>query len=89
MRLSELYPSLTTSEREELASKVRMSPGYLWQIATRWKGKTASIGLIQRLHAADERLTLVDLVAEFTEPAPVPPYGPRHAKGADQEPSNV
>lgn len=68
MRLSDLYPSLSTPEREQLAKQAGISPGYLWQIATRWKGKAASLDVIRRLCEAEHRLGLADLVAEFTEP---------------------
>jgi len=67
MRLSDLYPSLTSSEREELASKAQTSSGYLWQLATRWNGKAASLKLMRRLCDADKRLTLPDLAEEFAE----------------------
>lgn len=69
MKLAELHPTLTTPEREALAKAAEIEPGYLWQIATRWRGKRASLDLIQRLAKADTRLTVADLVEEFSEPA--------------------
>lgn len=69
MRLSDLYPKLTTPERESLAKAAGMDAGYLYQLATRWRGKKPSLKKIQMLAGADRRLTLRDLVAEFLEPA--------------------
>lgn len=69
MKLSELHPKLSTTERVVLARAANIKPGYLWQLATRWRGKRASLDLIQRLAAADMRLTVPELVAEFSEPA--------------------
>lgn len=67
MRLSDLYQQLDGDGRRKLASDAGTDDGYLWQLATRWNGRKPSIGLIARLAAADERLTLADLAAEFTE----------------------
>lgn len=71
MRLSELHDKMTTDERVALATRAGTDPGYLWQIATQWRGKKPSLKMIQCLAAADKRLTMRDLVAEFTEPAKV------------------
>lgn len=75
MRLRDLYPTMTGDERRCLAEKVGVSPGYLWQIATAWKDsqgrtKRASLDLIVKMAAADARLHVQDMVAEFTEAAP-------------------
>lgn len=67
MRLSELHPSLTREQREDLAKRCGISPGYLWQLATRWKGKKPTVDLLVKLAGADARLKVTDLVAEFTE----------------------
>lgn len=69
MKLSELYPILSTKERELLAEKAGADAGYLWQLSKRWRGKKPSLSLIQALSAADERLTLSEMVEEFTEVA--------------------
>lgn len=80
MKLRDLYPSLDTQEREALAKKVETQPGYLWQLSKQWRGKKPSIDLITRLAAADPRLTVAELVEEFSE-APVatarPVRGPK------------
>lgn len=66
MKLCELYPRLTREERAELATKSGTDEGYLWQIATRWRGRKPSLQKMQLLAAADSRLTLPDLIEEFT-----------------------
>ena len=68
MQLNTLYFSLSQDERSALAEKAGLAPGYLWQIATRWRGKRPSLETIQRLVAADERLALDDLMSEFSTP---------------------
>lgn len=68
MRLNILYFSLTFAQRHALAEKTGLAPGYLWQIATRWRGKRPSIETIRTLAAADSRLTLADLMDEFGDP---------------------
>lgn len=72
MRLQDLYPKLTSAERERLAAEIGVRPGYLWQIATRWRGKRASLDLIARLAEADARLHVHDMLAEFRNRAPTP-----------------
>jgi hypothetical protein len=67
MKLSDLYPKLSKDERSALAKAAAIQPGYLYQIATRWRGRRASLRLINALSAADKRLTVKDMVAEFTE----------------------
>lgn len=67
MKLSQLHPTLSTAEREALAKCAEVDPGYLWQLATRWRGKRASLDLIQRLAKADQRLTVTEMVEEFSE----------------------
>lgn len=68
MRLRDLYQKLTPRQREELATKADISKGYLYQMATGWRGKKPSIVVLNRLAAADRRLKLGDMVAEFNEP---------------------
>ena len=67
MKLCDLYLRLTTAEVEDLAKKAGTSPAYLWQIATQWRGKKPSLALLRDLADADKRLTIADLVAEFTQ----------------------
>lgn len=66
MKLRDLYQTLDTAEREALAKKIEMSPGYLWQLATQWRGKKPSIDLLSKLAAADSRLSVAELVDEFS-----------------------
>lgn len=80
MRLSALYQQLTPEQREDLAKKADISTGYLYQIAKRWKGKRPTVDTMNKLARADRRLTLSDMVAEFTEPAA--PKEPREPKVA-------
>lgn len=70
MRLSTLYQSLTGEERAELARKVETDPGYLHQLATRWRGKRASLTFMNKLAEADSRLTVRDMAEEFAEAPP-------------------
>ena len=80
MRLHDLYQKLTTAQRQALAKKAGVDAGYLWQIATRWRGRKPSLVLVQRLVDADRRLTVADLLAEFSEPAITQPTKePAHA----------
>lgn len=66
MRLSELHPSLTREQRDDLAKRCGISTGYLWQLATRWKGKKPTVDLLKKLADADARLKVADLVDEFS-----------------------
>jgi transcriptional regulator with XRE-family HTH domain len=74
MRLSELHPSMTREQRDDLAKRCGISSGYLWQLATRWKGKKPTVDLLKKLSDADDRLTVAELVDEFgavtVEPEP-------------------
>jgi hypothetical protein len=65
MRLSALYEKITPTQRKELAAAAGIAPGYLFQIATRWRGKRASATVISKLAAANKKLKLADLIAEF------------------------
>lgn len=67
MKLRDLYQQLDSEGRAELAKKAQVDVGYLWQLATRWRGKRPSLALIERLALADKRLKKSDLVSEFTE----------------------
>ena len=65
---------MTPAERLTLARAVGVSEGYLWQIAVGWQNKEGrtkrpSLQLLTRLAAADPRLHVMDMVAEFTEVA--------------------
>lgn len=73
MKLSDLYQTLDQEGRKELANKAGVDVGYLWQIATKWRGKRPSVDVISRLTKADRRLKAADLIAEFGEPAPKEP----------------
>jgi hypothetical protein len=71
MRLRDLYPTMTPGERVALAKAVQVQPGYLWQIATGWQDKEgrtkrASLDLVAKLARADARLSVEDMVAEFS-----------------------
>ena len=67
MKLNDLYQSLDQEGRKSLARKAGVDSGYLWQIATKWRGKKPSVDVIARLVRADRRLKAADLVAEFSE----------------------
>lgn len=67
MKLSDLYQKLSIVERSALAKRADLSDGYLYQLATRWRGKRASLDMIKALAAADKRLTVADMVVEFME----------------------
>lgn len=83
MKLKDLYPKLSVQKREQLARAAGTSPGYLWQLATGWRGKRPSVELIGKLAAADKRLKIAHLVEEFAErsaqPAAVPAHEPASA----------
>lgn len=70
MRLSTLYQSLTGEERAALARKAGTDIGYLHQLATRWRGKRASLTFMNKLVEADPRLTVRDMAEEFAEAHP-------------------
>lgn len=76
MKLNELYQSLDQEARKSLAAKAGVDAGYLWQIATKWRGKKPSVDVIARLVRADRRLKASDLIAEFSEE---PAKEPSHA----------
>lgn len=69
MKLSDLYQSLDQEGRKALAVKAGIDAGYLWQIATKWRGKKPSVDVIDRLLQADRRLKAADLIAEFADKA--------------------
>lgn len=73
MKLADLYQTLSTDERAALAKRAGMSDGYLYQLATRWRGKRASLAVIKALAESDKRLTVRDMVAEFMQDAPTAP----------------
>lgn len=67
MRLRDRYNELDGKGRAELARAARVDAGYLWQIATRWRGKRPSLETLMRLAAADEKLQIAAMVEEFAE----------------------
>lgn len=67
MKLYDLYKSLDTDSRKALAEKAGIDAGYLWQIATKWRGKKPSVDVIAKLVRADSRLKADDLIAEFAD----------------------
>jgi transcriptional regulator with XRE-family HTH domain len=70
MNLRDLYQSLSTEEREAFAERVGIKPGYLWQIATQWKGKKPSLDLLKKIADSHPKLTVSGLVGEFTDEEP-------------------
>lgn len=70
MRLKQRYSQLNKEQRAALAAAAGIGTDFLYQIATRWKGKRPSLPVMQKLAQADKKLTLADMVVEFTEPAP-------------------
>lgn len=78
MKFAKLYAILDADGRLALAKKVGTDPGYLWQLATRWRDKRPSIEFMQKLVAADARLTIPEMVEEFSRAEPVkaskPPF---------------
>ena len=76
MKLSELYKSLSKTDRALLAERADVGHGYLWQIATGWRGKRPSLLVLDRLLKADSRLKAKDLIAEFVEQQSTEPHMP-------------
>lgn len=70
MNLKALYAKLSPAEREALAVKAGIQELYLRQLARRFQNRRPSIPLMQRLVAADARLSFADLVAEFAVDVP-------------------
>lgn len=68
MRFDALYEQMSKSERDELAQKLDTDQGYLWQIATRWRGKRPSMDFMERLVEVEPRLTIGELAEEFAKP---------------------
>jgi hypothetical protein len=58
---------MATEQRKLLADAVGISEGFLYQIATNWRGKRPSIDVITKLAAADSELSVAELVAEFSD----------------------
>lgn len=67
MRLSSLYPTLTGEQRVSFARNCGISTGYLWQLATRWKGKRPTVDLLAKLAKAHPDLSVGELVDEFAD----------------------
>lgn len=70
MYLRDLYQQLDKAGRDELALQVGIKPAYLWQIATGWNGKKPSLDLLRKIAEAHPRLSVAELVQEFTEDTP-------------------
>lgn len=68
MNLRQRYEEMTPGQRVALAKAAGTSAGYLWQMATRWGGRRPSIDLMTRLANADRKLSIKDMLAEFTKP---------------------
>jgi hypothetical protein len=59
--------------RRQLAEAVGSDPGYLWQIATGWRGKRASPGLAQAIERASAKLGPEPVAKELLRPDIWPP----------------
>lgn len=77
MNLRELYDTLDQDQRAALAARAGIKPPYLWQIATQWSGRKPSLEVLKKLADADKRLSVSELVSEFTVEAPAPDNGMR------------
>lgn len=89
MNLRNLYEKLDKSEREAFATRVGIQPAYLWQLATQWRGKQPSLDLLSKLADADRRLSVAELVQEFTEDAPAAaPKPPPRRRASDMQPES-
>lgn len=69
MTLSDLYEKLEKQDGalQELAAKAGTSRVYLYQLAKRIDNRRPSIKFMKRLAAADKRLKLEHMVAEFAD----------------------
>lgn len=68
MDLQTLHGKLKPPQRRELATKAGIAPRYLDQLATGFRS-SPSLAVLQRLAAADSRLSLAQMVAEFAQRA--------------------
>lgn len=66
MKLRDLYQKLNSEERGRLATRAGISTVYLWQLQCGVR-KNPSAEVLGKLAAADKRLKVADLVAEFSE----------------------
>lgn len=69
MNLSDLYAKLDAKGKADLAKKAGTSLAYLYQLANRIDDRRPSVKFMARLAAADRRLTLKDMAAEFAPSA--------------------
>jgi len=69
MNLQARYEEMSPAERAALAEKAGINPSYLWQIATHWQGRRPSLEVMAKLEKSDKKLTIKDMVAEFTKDA--------------------
>ena len=67
MNLRQRYEELTPAQRVALAKSAGINAGYLWQIATHWQDRRPSIDLMAKLAKVDRKLSMRDMVAEFTK----------------------
>lgn len=67
MYLRDLYQQLDKAGKDDLAKKAGIKPAYLWQIATGWKNRKPSLEALSRIADAHPRLSVAELVKEFTE----------------------
>ena len=67
MRLDKRYAAMTVEQRQRLAEAAGIKPEYLYQLATRFKGKQPSMRVLLALATADPKLTARDMAAEFAE----------------------
>uniref|UniRef100_A0A193SD15 HTH cro/C1-type domain-containing protein n=1 Tax=biofilter metagenome TaxID=1070537 RepID=A0A193SD15_9ZZZZ len=65
--MSELHTLMNRAERSAFARRCHISPGYLWQIATRWQGRRPTVDLLARMAKADSRLSIEEMVGEFAD----------------------
>ncbi|MGN6519564.1 MAG: transcriptional regulator [Dokdonella sp.] len=57
--------------RDSLLAALRCSPGYLWQIATQWRGRRPSAELARRIHdATGGEVSVHDLRPDIFGPTP-------------------
>lgn len=68
MNLHDIYQEGGFAALRRLAEATGSDPQYLWQCATRWRGKQPSLRLARALIAADPRLTLDAIYAASAHP---------------------
>lgn len=71
-----------TRRRAALASACGTSPDYLWQIATRWKGRRGSPELAEKIEQATSRLGPETVTKESVIFGPPAAQGPENTDAA-------